>query len=672
MSNSFFFFNANKNQKNEEFVNAISAYSEQNKVQMYLVKGPLVDNKYKYSFEDALILLVPKHKITFVNFSDDVDGFEDYVEDVLEDLSAISDKYRYKQVVGRSRQWRPKLTEDFEFDNFETSIDQLLSHTLIDLEKDQKKCELLISLMTGSINDIERVGEEVPDNILDRVKSKIQLFDGDQTRFVYQTSEKPVVRIQGLSGTGKTELLLHKLRDIYVNFPESKVMFTCHNKILSHNLRQRIPEFFNFMKVEEQIKWNERLWCVNAWGSQADPNSGAYRYIAHKYQLPFNRYSRTMSFDKACSMALSQIEDGDIEKYGYAFDFMLIDESQDFGQPFIDLCQRVTRGTVFVAGDIFQSIFDQNIVSDINPDFLLSKCYRTDPRTLMFAHGLGMGLFEAKKLRWLAEPEWKACGYILNNTDEKHLELSREPLRRFEDIEKANIKSFELVPACEPFVNNVERHVIDIIAGIKSENPTVLAEDIGVIFVDDGNITYTMADILENSISNKFDWSVNKAYESKVKSNNSIFISNRNNVKGLEFPFVIVVAKSLKYSHSFRNALYMMLTRSFIKTYFVISEEWNDEIIPSLRKNLEHINEHGSMVVEIPSAEEIKQIRTTIKFDENSQSFYDFVEALLNELEVPPIFRQEVFAATQAVLSESFDKEQVEETIKFVLKQRGI
>ncbi|WP_203141007.1 DEAD/DEAH box helicase [Marinobacter mangrovi] len=672
MSNSFFFFKATKNQQNEQFVNEVAAYSEQTKTQMYLVDGPLVDNKYKYSFKDALILLVPKHKITFINFSDNEEDFEDYVEDVLEDLSAISDKFRYKQVVGRSRHWKSKLTDEFRFDNFETSIEELLDLTRIELEKDQKKCELLISLLTGSINDIERVGEDVPDNILDRVKSKIQLFDGDQTRFVYQAMEKPVIRIQGLSGTGKTELLLHKLRDIYVNYPESKVIFTCHNKILSHNLRQRIPEFFNFMKVEEQIKWNERLWCVNAWGSQSDLHSGAYRYITAKYQLPFNRYSRAMSFDKACTLALSQITDEDIDKYGYAFDFMLIDESQDFGQPFIDLCERVTKNTVFVAGDIFQSIFDQNIVSDINPDFLLSKCYRTDPRTLMFAHGLGMGLFEQRKLRWLAEPEWKACGYILDESDDNHLELSREPLRRFEDIEKQNIKSLELFTAPEPFTVNSENQIIDVIAKIREENRTVLAEDIGIIFVDDGNITYEMADVLENSVQENFDWDVNKAYESKVKSQNSVFISNRNNVKGLEFPFVIVVAKHLRHSHSYRNALYMMLTRSFIKTYFVISEEWNQEIIPSLKESIEHINDHGSMVVEIPSADEIKSIRTTIKFDENSQSFYDFVEKLLNDLNVPPIFRQEVFDATQAVLKESFDKEQVEETINFVLKQRGI
>lgn len=42
---------------------------------------------------------------------------------------------------------------------------------------------------------------------------------------------------------------------------------------------------------------------------------------------------------------------------------------------------------------------------------MLDKCYRTDPRTLMFAHSIGMGLFEEPPLNWLRDEEWKACGY---------------------------------------------------------------------------------------------------------------------------------------------------------------------------------------------------------------------------------------------------------------------
>jgi superfamily I DNA and RNA helicase len=426
------------------------------------------------------------------------------------------------------------------------------------------------------------------------------------------------------------------------------------------------------MKVEEQIQWDERLWCVNAWGSQGDIHSGAYRYIVHKYQLPFSRYSWSMSFERACKNALDQLTQEDIEKYGYAFDYMLIDESQDFGKAFIDLCTLVTKNTVFVAGDIFQSIFDTNVVSSISPDFLLSKCYRTDPRTLMFSHGVGMALFEKQKLRWLEEPEWKACGYIVDHIAKGRLKLSREPLRRFEDIENENMESIEIVNIQDPFFQQCEQEILKTIQEIRNHNPTVLAEDIGIIFVDDEANPYDMADMLEQSIAANYGWTVNKAYETKDKLPNSIFVSNKNNVKGLEFPFVICIAKRLRLSHSFRNALYMMLTRSFIKTYFLLSEIDNVDEIQNLDNNLEYINNHGAMVVDIPSHQEKEAIKTTIKYDKNAQSFYDFFDECCADMNIPPLFRKELFGATKSILKESFDKDEVVETIEFIAKKKGL
>lgn len=78
--------------------------------------------------------------------------------------------------------------------------------------------DLLVSLFIGSINDVKNITTDEPDNLLDKVKHKIQLFDGQQTRFIYEEleAEGKIITIQGLSGTGKTELLMHKLKDLYV------------------------------------------------------------------------------------------------------------------------------------------------------------------------------------------------------------------------------------------------------------------------------------------------------------------------------------------------------------------------------------------------------------------------------------------------------------------------
>ncbi|WP_252369313.1 ATP-binding domain-containing protein, partial [Escherichia coli] len=292
-------------------------------------------------------------------------------------------------------------------------------------------------------------------------------------------------------------------------------------------------------------------------------------YICEYYGLSFYRFSYVMTFDKVCRIALDELKKLPSNEFKHCFDFMLIDESQDFPSSFIELCELVTRDTIYVAGDIFQSIFDTNISNEIQPDFLLSKCYRTDPRTLMFAHGLGMGLFEEEPLTWLMNNEWEACGYIVDESVKGKLRLKREPLRRFEDVTDAKIHSVELINST---YETEEENILGILRKIKEENPTVLADDIGIIFIDQAKTIFKIADRLELSVPRLLGWKVNKAYETKEKIKDTLFISNKNHVKGLEFPFVICVTRDIIKSHSYRNSLYMMLTRSFIKSYLLLGD----------------------------------------------------------------------------------------------------
>lgn len=456
---------------------------------------------------------------------------------------------------------------------------------------------------------------------------------------MYENPEKKKIRIQGLSGTGKTKLLLHKLKDLYVNDNNSSIFFTCHNKILADNLRKRIPDFFNFMKVEQQILWNKRLWCTNAWGSEALPHSGAYRYICAYYQIPFFRFSNFMPFSKACQQAILEIKEKFKEEKKFAFTYMIIDESQDFVEDFFELCELVTEKNIYIAGDIFQSIFDENISSSIEPDFLLGKCYRTDPKTLMFAHALGMGLFEEKKLRWLEEKEWKDCGYNVT-VKESHYYLNREPLRRFEDLED-NFESIEIIENGQKVIESV----IKLINTIISENDTVLPDDIGIIFLDEDKSIYQLADILEVKIQSTFNWIVNKAYESKEKKKETLFISNKNNVKGLEFPFVIAITNKIKNSLIYRNSIYTILTRSFIKTYLILSNGEKSGLTLGMKEGLKDIMINKEMVIQEPSNEEKERIRTNFKYKLKRLSYYDLMLKYFKELNIDKQFYDQIIKA---------------------------
>ena len=595
---------------------------------MYLLKSPLGNKKYVYADKDSFILLSPHHKITFITCRGILDNvFEDYYEDVIEDIGAISDKFLYKEYIGRTREWKEKLTRKVLSESLLKNINQFYNEAYVEDVVIRRKLELVISLFIGSINDITNVSLDEPKEILDKVKHKIQLFDGDQTNFIYGSLDKKVVTIQGLSGTGKTELLLHKLKELYTENESNRIFFTCHNKILAKNLHERIPAFFNFMKIEQQIEWNRRLWCSNAWGSQGDRDSGLYRYICYFYGISFYTYSQGNSFLQVCQLALQELkkkkeEEGD--EWKYAFSYVLVDESQDFDDTFVELCLLVTEKQVYIAGDIFQSIFEDASNHSTEPDFLLSRCYRTDPKTLMFAHALGMGLFESRKLWWLDKKEWQECGYDVQETDGKYI-LTREPIRRFEDL--GDDYDSVRIYSTEQFANGI----VFIIKDLIKENPTISVNDIGIILLDDKDYIYDLMTDIGDAIKQQLKWNVNVAYLSKEKVKNALFISNRNNVKGLEFPFVICVTKQITSSSKYRSALYTMLTRSFLRSYLLLQRSDNEGIRKEILAGYSEIKEYKRMTISVPNKDEIKNIKARIRFEGNAKSLAEILKEIFEE-----------------------------------------
>lgn len=612
----------------QDVIDAIAKYANEHKQQMYVLKSPLGNKKYAYADKDSFILLSPHHKITFITCRGILDNvFEDYYEDVIEDIGAISDKFLYKEYIGRTREWKEKLTRKVLSESLLKNINQFYNEAYVEDVAIRRKLELVISLFIGSINDITNVSLDEPKEILDKVKHKIQLFDGDQTNFIYGSLDKKVVTIQGLSGTGKTELLLHKLKELYTENESNRIFFTFHNKILAKNLHERIPAFFNFMKIEQQIEWNRRLWCSNAWGSQGDRDSGLYRYICYFYGISFYTYSQGNSFLQVCQLALLELkkkkeEEGD--EWKYAFSYVLVDESQDFDDTFVELCSLVTEKQVYIAGDIFQSIFEDASNHSTEPDFLLSRCYRTDPKTLMFAHALGMGLFESRKLWWLDKKEWQECGYDVQETDGKYI-LTREPIRRFEDL--GDDYDSVRIYSTEQFANGI----VFIIKDLIKENPTISVNDIGIILLDDKDYIYDLMTDIGDAIKQQLKWNVNVAYLSKEKVKNALFISNRNNVKGLEFPFVICVTKQITSSSKYRSALYTMLTRSFLRSYLLLQRSDNEGVRKEILAGYSEIKEYKRMTISVPNKDEIKNIKARIRFEGNAKSLAEILKEIFEE-----------------------------------------
>lgn len=669
MNKDFFYNNLDKkflSKDKEEFLDNLKKYSETNKKQIYVLEKPLL-GKENYSYKEATAVFIPKKKIYFFNFNTEKEEeFEDYVADYIEDIGYISDKYEYKNEIGRPRIWKELFIEKLNYSK--NNLKNMLSSEENLTEDDVKKIDLLTSLATGSINDILRVSGRA-ENLLEKIKKRIILFDADQTKFIYEDIPDKEVRIQGLAGTGKTELLLHKLKELYLKDNSTKIAITCHNKVLKESLKKRIPEFFNFMKVEEQIKWNERLWCVSSWGSRLNKDSeGLYSFIANFYDINFYSFSNSKGYDfkEICQKAIEELELKNIAPF---FDYILIDESQDFSEEFIKLCKIITKEKVYIAGDIFQSIFNTETLEKVKADFLLNKCYRTDPKTLMFAHSLGMGLFEKEKISWLDENGWKACGYEVEKVENSYT-LTRNPLRRFEDIDSEKENTVEIFSLKkDDKILEYSLKIFDIIENIKEKFPTVLPDDIAVIFLEDSKYNYALMDTVAEILNEVIGWKSNKGYETKKKIENTIFISNKNNIKGLEFPFIICVSTDpINSDLILRNALYMIITRSFLKTYFLFSDKNTDEFKNSLKLGLKNINE-GKIKVEIPTEEEQKKIRNNIKMlQESSKKSLD--QKIDDEIKKLDLKKQDVKKLKELLYvkidndNNIFDEERIKELIE--------
>ncbi|WP_367390055.1 DEAD/DEAH box helicase [Lewinella sp. LCG006] len=659
MDNSLFYSHIEENDVNKDWIRKIKNYAEQNtEQQVYLISAPLGE-KYSYSYEEnVIVILSPGYRILFLDLIDNAPLFNEYCEDFIEDLSYISDKYSYKEYIGRPREWKSEIINRITPNN-NLTIEQIFRENNLD-DDNQRVGELLISLIVGSINDITKVGVKEPETLLDKVKQNIILFDGDQTRFIYQKFTNKTVSIQGLSGTGKTELLLHKLKELYVLEEEPKIFFTCHNIALANTLRSRIPSFFNFMRVEKQIEWNSKLWVNRAWGSGKDSNSGLYSYIASFYNFPFLGYDFSTNYNKIFTLALEYINGIDDEDFEFAFDYILIDERQDFPKVFFDLCDKITRKKIYIAGDIFQDIFENTLETELEVDVILNRCYRTDPRTLMFAHSIGLGLFEKEKLNWFEDLYWKAIGYNVNRIGNNQVELSREPIRRFEGLMLEDFESTVIENSTKII------DVIKILKSIKERHKTVMPEDIAIIILDRNKAIYEYIDSLCYSIRSQLEWNVNRAIETKSKTKNAVYITNTNNVKGLEFPFVICITAGIKNTYRYRNILYTMLTRSFIQSYLLVQNEIG---LSALISGLKVINDENLIRTSEPSEEEKIAIKSTLVRIQNKKniSYKEFLNEIFNELEIDNRFRSKLEKAIIQTDIEEFDKDK---TVKFIVANK--
>jgi superfamily I DNA and RNA helicase len=190
----------------------------------------------------------------------------------------------------------------------------------------------------------------------------------------------------------------------------------------------------------------------------------------------------------------------DVKPY---FDYIFVDEGQDFPSSFMQLCHKFAHGGRFVVGyDDLQTIFqartpDSGQFFGVNEkgeprdafeeDVVLHKCYRNPREVLLTAHAVGFGIYGKKIVQMLESPEhWRDVGYEVVEGDFLAGSMTRieRPVENSLTVMSDNASFAELIIVSE--FNEMNEEVNSVSESIKNDlNEGLNPEDILVVCLDD-------------------------------------------------------------------------------------------------------------------------------------------------------------------------------------------
>lgn len=181
--------------------------------------------------------------------------------------------------------------------------------------------------------------------------------------------------------------------------------------------------------------------------------------------------------------------------------------------------------------------------------------------------------------------------------------------------------------------DELHKMVLDNIKQLKADNCTIKPGDLGIIIIcNNYNSMIQFSYKLKYDLLFELEWNSTIGVETKYKESNSVYISNENNVKGLEFPFTIsLLLTDVGNSIKLRNSLYMSLTRSFITSYLIMNRDTvNQNFINIYEHASKEIIENGFLNLKEPTGEQIKNMKHKITMQKSdNQTILQQVENLL-------------------------------------------
>lgn len=348
------------------------------------------------------------------------------------------------------------------------------------------------------------------------------------------------------------------------------------------------------MKLTDgQIPDYNKICVQHAWGGYQVP--GVYYEACKNNGISPLTYNDAKGHGNAFSYICKKFIDDTQYHAKKMYDYVLLDEAQDFEAPFYQLCRSIVKDDHLIwCYDEVQNIFDvviQNaketfsnnydkegidLVSlqakypEIRNDIVLHKSYRNVRKILLVAVALGFGIYNDKLVQSLENnSHWEDLGFRVVSGD-----CSREEdviIERAEDaspllIEEGLIKDcIKLYPA-KDFKLELEWITEEISDSIFKER--LLPEDIAVICIDRRN-ALTYMEVLEKMLADKGIGTYNVLDRNYVKGfsrENKVTLSSVFKAKGNEAAMVFVCGcdtfEMRKDERRMRNMIFTAFTRA--------------------------------------------------------------------------------------------------------------
>ncbi|WP_144596709.1 DEAD/DEAH box helicase [Bacillus cereus] len=464
----------------------------------------------------------------------------------------------------------------------------------------------------------------------------IGTFDEEQFNMIH-SYDNDNLRIRGLAGSGKTILLVKKMAYLHFKYPHKKIAFVFYTITLKQTILDLFKKYYKDYNRYGEPNLNQ-VDIFHSWGGVG--KKGFYFEVSQKVGHPPKNYNEARNksenpYEYVCKELLENL---DVNTNTGLYDYVFVDEAQDFKINFFKLVRRSLKnnGKLIYAYDELQSLSEENSIPTKSEIFGAEECidinlktsYRAPVEILTTAHALGLGIHrevnegEIPFVNMLRNKEvWLDIGY----------ELAAGKLEYGEYVELArNEKKLDEPNVINTFTFDNEIYQYEKLASIIIEllqKKDILPEDILII-----DLSYKLTNNHANfrMIFNKLARErqlfvpgtdqlaasinlVNKDNPTRIKVKNAIPYTTIYRAKGNEANLVFIVnSDSLEIVKSIsRNKIFTAMTRARYAVWLMGLKQ-----ISGYQKEIKQVQDNNYILsFTYPTEEQLERIKTYGEFE---------------------------------------------------------